>query len=191
MAPLSEYGPGEGYVYVKGFAYRAAHPCVAVARPGRHVLSYWHQPPPNGPLNLGVIAWMPLPGGMSPQAAAHFLYGDPNDDGAFVRPPEPIYPAGGVDTRLSTVPRDLLLAMHDGARLYERAWRWTEWTLIEPGQLPQRIGERGINALRRVAFIARDGVLPPGRLPRWLEFDWIITVAGDAWLAAHPNITAV
>lgn len=187
--PLSEYAPSAGYVYVQAFAYRAANPCVAVARRGRHELSYWHQPPPDGPLQLGVIAWKPLPDGASPYEAAHLLYGNPNNDAAFVRPPEPIYPPDGVDARLAPAPLQLLRAMHAGTRLHERAWRWTEWTEIAPGQPAQRIGERGINALRRVAFIARDGILPPGRLSRWFEFDWSITAAGKAWLAAHPNIT--
>lgn len=188
--PLTEYVPSTEYVYVKAFAYRAKYPCVAVARRGRHELSYWRQPPPNGPLPLSVVAWKPLPHGITPYDAAHFLYGTTND-GAFVRPPEPVYPPGGVDVRLTPVPLRLLHAMRDGARLHERAWRWTEWTLISPGQPPQKIGERGINPLRSVAFIARNGVLPPGRLLRWLEFDWSITAAGKRWLAAHPNITAV
>jgi len=56
---------------------------------------------------------------------------------------------------------------------------------------PQGIGQGGINRLREVAFIARYGVLPPGRLPRWFEFDWKITDAGKAWLVAHSYITAV
>ena len=37
-----------------------------------------------------------------------------------------------------------------------RGGRWTVWQLHVPGKDPERLGERGINALRKVAFIARD-----------------------------------
>jgi hypothetical protein len=47
--PLGEYVPSAEYVYVKGFAYMAPEPSVAVARRGRHELSYWYRPPPDGP----------------------------------------------------------------------------------------------------------------------------------------------
>jgi hypothetical protein len=179
--PLEEYEPSAEYVYVKGFAYMARAPHVVVARRGRHQLSYWYAP--SGPCAIGATHWKPTPDdGMSPYDRERWLYGD--QDGAFVRPAEPVYEPGGTDVRLTPVPAALLASIGAGARLHERAWRWTEWRLRMPGREPERIGERGINSLRRHAFIARDGVLPPGRLPRWFEFDWSITDAGKAWLAA-------
>jgi hypothetical protein len=39
--------------------------------------------------------------------------------------------------------------------------------------------------LRKLAFIERAGMLPPGRLDRWYEFDWKITAAGKAWIEAN------
>lgn len=75
--------------------------------------------------------------------------------------------------------------MAGGAMLRERSFRWTECSLQRPSSAPERIGERGVNALRKVAFVARDGFLPPGRLSRWFEFDWRITGAGLAWLEAN------
>ena len=76
--------------------------------------------------------------------------------------------------RLTPAPAALLASIGTGARLHERAWWWTEWRLQMPGLDPERIGERAINSLRRHAFIARDGVLPPGRLPHWFKFDWVM-----------------
>ncbi|WP_375312818.1 hypothetical protein WHZ77_05935 [Bradyrhizobium sp. A5] len=46
-------------------------------------------------------------------------------------------------------------------------------------------GTRGINRLRELAFIERDGVLPGGQLTRFHDFDWRISDAGAAWLAAN------
>lgn len=66
----------------------------------------------------------------------------------------------------------------------ERGWRWTVFELHVPGHEPKKLGERAVDGLRRHAFIARDGVLPPGRLPHWFNFDWSITTAGRACLAA-------
>jgi hypothetical protein len=183
--PMSEYVPSAEYVYVKGYAYMAPGPSVAVARRGKHEFSYWFSPPPDGLVSLGVTAWKPIPeDGISIYDRMDWLYGNP-ESGAFVRPPELVYEPGGVDVRLTPVPRDLLVAMHAGARLRERAWRWTEWSLQKPGKDPDRIRQRGVESLRKVAFIERDGVLPPGRLPRWLEFDWQVTKHGLAWLAQN------
>jgi hypothetical protein len=48
-------------------------------------------------------------------------------------------------------------------------------------------GRDGILKLRECAFIERDGVLPPGRLPRWFEFDWFVTDHGRAWIEANKG----
>jgi len=121
-------------------------------------------------------------------AAAYAVYA--SRGGAYVRPPEPVYEPGGSDVRLTPVPRNLLIAMRNGAVLHERTWRWTQWHIGAPGTPFVRIAERGINALREFAFIARDGVLPDGNLTRFHEFDWSITPAGHAWLAANAKPAA-
>lgn len=101
---------------------------------------------------MTVVAWKPLPAdGISLRPRAMVVWRP--RDGAYVRPPEQVYEAGGIDVRLSQVPRELLTAMAGGAILRERSFRWTEWSLQRPGSAPARIGERGINALRKVAFI--------------------------------------
>jgi hypothetical protein len=59
--PLEEYEPSTESVYVKGYAYMAPRPSVAVARRGKHQLSYWYRPQPDGPLALEVRWWKPIP----------------------------------------------------------------------------------------------------------------------------------
>jgi hypothetical protein len=180
---VSQYVPSSDYCYVKGFAYMAKHPGVGIARRGKYDNSYWWRP--NGEaLPLDVCWWKPFPNdGISPHQ--RWLDFSRPSAGAFVRPPEEVYEPAGVDAKLTPVPLRLLLDMHGGAILRERAWRWTEWTLLAPGQEPTKLGERAINVLRQYAFIERDGVLPPGRLPRWFVFRWVVTAAGRAWIAHH------
>jgi hypothetical protein len=181
--PVEEYVPSRDYVYVKGYAYMARHQSVGIARRGKYDTSYWFQP--NGePLALGWVEWKPFPDdGISPHQ--RWLNFSAPSAGAYVRPPEEVFEPAGVDAKLTPAPLKLLMDMHGGAILRERAWRWTEWTLQVPGQEPAKLGERGINRLRELAFIERDGELPPGRLPRWFEFDWKITDAGKAWIEAN------
>jgi hypothetical protein len=83
---------------------------------------------------------------MSAYDRERWLYGD--EAGAYVRPPEPVYEPGDVNVRLTPVPRDLLVAMSACARMTERAWRWTEWTLHAPGHEPKKLGERAVGGLR-------------------------------------------
>jgi hypothetical protein len=183
---VSEYVPSRDYVYVKGYAFMAKSPGVGIARRGKYDNSGWWRPN-SEPLPLDVWLWKPFPtdDGISPhQRWLDFIR---PTAGAYVRPPEPVYEPAGVDAKLTPVPRQLLRRMHDGVRLHERAWRWTEWVLHQTDQGPEKISERGINALRKVAFIERDGVLPPGRLPRWFEFDWRVTAAGKAWIEANEG----
>lgn len=180
---VSEYVSSRDYVYVKGFAARAPHPSVAIARRGKYETSYWWNPA-GAPLSLAVGWWKPFPDdGILPHQ--RWLDFSNPQDGRFVRPPEPVYPPAGVDAKLTPVPLKLLMAMHGGDILQERAWRWTEWLLTDATGSSERITERGINALRKLAFIERDGVLPPGRLPHWHGFDWKITGAGKAWIEAN------
>ena len=187
--PLSEYVPSRDYVYVRGFGFDMWHPGAGIARRGHHPLSHWWTPA-GRLVFLDVKEWKPFPGdGVSPHERWLAFTANPNDT-SFVRPPEPVYEPGDITVRLTPVHRNLLVAMRAGARLQERAWRWSEWRLLMTGEPAERIGERGINALRKVAFIARDGVLPGGRLPRWFEFDWSITDAGNAWLDVHAKPAA-
>jgi hypothetical protein len=187
--PLDEYVPSRDYVYVKGFGFDMWHPRAGIARRGRHRLSFWWNPA-GETLRIDVKEWKPIPdGGVSPHARWLAFRGDPNE-GKFVRPPEPVYEPGDTSVRLTPTARSMLEAMQNGAILHERAWRWTEWHIGAPRFSSVRIGKRDINALRKVAFIQRDGVLPPGRLPRWFEFDWSITDAGMAWLAANAKPAA-
>lgn len=134
---LNDYTAGT-FVYVAGYAYQSPVLSVAVARRGQHELSHWQKPPPDGPLSMTVVGWKPLPDdGISLYERERWLYGVP-DDGAYVRPPEPIYEAGGINARLSPVPRELLIAIAGRAVLRERAFRWTEWSLQRPGSAPAR-----------------------------------------------------
>jgi hypothetical protein len=183
--PRSEYRPNNGeYVYVRGTSYTLGNPGCAIARGGRYETSWWYNPD-GQPVPLDVTEWKPIPNDVLPPHKRWHDFKTKRNDPRFVRPPEPVYEPAGIDAKLTPVPRKLLLDMHGGAVLRERAWRWTEWTLRGPGQPSDRLGERGINALRKVAFIERDGVLPPGRLEHWFEFDWRVTAAGKAWIEAN------
>jgi hypothetical protein len=82
------------------------------------------------------------------------------------------------------VPRDLLVALHNGAVLHERGYSWSSSTLQTSGEAPKKVAERPINQLRQLAFIERCRTLPD-RKDRWYELDWHITPAGYAWLAAN------
>jgi hypothetical protein len=188
--PLSEYKPSGGdYVYVKGFGFNLWHPAAGIARGGKYATSFWYDPS-GRPLMFDVQEWKPFPDdGVSPHERWKAFCVDPNDN-SYVRPPEPVYEPCGTSTKLTPGAADMLRALRNGAVLHERAWRWTEWRIGAPGMPPVRINERNINALRKVSFIARDGVLPPGRIPEWLEFEWKITPAGQAWLDVHAKPAA-
>jgi hypothetical protein len=184
--PRSEYVPTKGeYVYVRGVGFDMWNRGVAIARGGKYSTSLWWDPD-GTPLRLDVKEWKPFPNdGVPPHKRWIDFKTDPNDQ-HYVRPPEPIYQDAGVNARLTPVPRKLLLAIHGGAILHESAWRWTDWRLRRPDGVLEKITEgRGITALRKLAFIERAGMLPPGRLDRWYEFDWKITAAGKAWIEAN------
>jgi hypothetical protein len=181
--PISEYVYDRRYVYAAGVSEAACYR-LFVGRGGKYKTSDWWTPINNGmPVPLYVQAWQPLPEGVDPYAHSDELF--PPREPNYVRPPEPVYEAGPPTARLTPVPRNLLVAMAGGAVLHERAWKWTTWTLQLPGHTPERIGARGIDRLREVAFIARDGVLPQSALTRFHDFDWKIADAGRAWLAAN------
>jgi hypothetical protein len=188
--PRSTYRPSNGeYVYVRGRGYDMWNQGVAIARGGKYETSFWWDPDGNI-LKIDVHEWKPFPeDGVPPHKRWHDFKTDPNDQ-RFVRPPEQVYQPAGVDAKLTPVPRKLLLAMHGGAVLHESAWRWTKWWLTICGQqAPVNLteGRGGILKLRKLAFIERDGVLPPGRLERWYEFNWKVTGAGQAWIAANTG----
>lgn len=97
------------------------------------------------------------------------------------RPP-PIYVPGSPTTRLTPAPRDVLVAMRDGATLHERGMRWSSWTLRRPGEEPKKVSTRPLDTLIEKVFIARCSALPDHG---WYEIDWKITEHGMAWLAAN------
>jgi hypothetical protein len=185
--PRSEYRPNNGeYVYVRGFTADLGNPCCAIARGGRYETSWWYNPD-GQPMTMDVKEWKRFPDdGVTPYQRWQ-NWKTMRNDPRWVRPPEPVYEPAGVDTKLTPVPRKLLLAMHGGAVLHEIAWRWTDWLLQMTGGEPAKLteGRSGILKLRKLAFIERDGVLPPGRLERCFEFDWRVTAAGMAWIAAN------
>jgi hypothetical protein len=78
--------------------------------------------------------------------------------------------------RLTPGSQYVLVAMSRGAVLSEGGWRETWFILTRPGRAPERVHARGVNSLRKLAFIERTN-----------EFDWRVATAGKAWLAA--NIT--
>jgi hypothetical protein len=188
--PLSEYVPSRDYVYARGFGLDTWNPGVNIARRGKHPMSDWWTPA-GRTVSIDVKEWKPFADdGVSPHDRWIAFRSDPNE-GKFVRPPEPVYEPGSTDVRLTPVPRLLLTNMRDGARLRERAWRWTEWTLHwAAAGMPHHVSKYAINALTKVAFIQRDGVLPPGRIPEWLEFTWSVADAGKEWLEANAKPAA-
>ncbi|MGY3356414.1 hypothetical protein ACVWZK_003077 [Bradyrhizobium sp. GM0.4] len=180
--PMSEYVYDRTYVYAAGS--EGGMNQLFVGRGGRYSVSPWWSPNnTDTPVPLYVNAWKPLPDGVDPRTHALDIF--PPRAAKPTRPPEPVYEPAAPTTRLTPVPRDLLVAMHGGAALHERTWSWTSWTLQRPGRAPEKISSRGVDRLRECAFIERAGVLPPGNLTRFYNFDWRITPAGAAWLAAH------
>jgi hypothetical protein len=165
--PLSKYVPSKHYVYLQGCAQMANHPAVTVARRGRHELSYWYSPD-GQPLSIAATVWKPLSNDRSTARQIwKSLYATPGAPEPYTRPPEEVYQPAGMDARLTPVPRELLADMYAGAILRERAWRWTEWTFWLPSEGPSTpINHRGTGRLRELAFIERNGVLPPGRPDR-------------------------
>jgi hypothetical protein len=189
--PLELYPAGE-FAYVRGRYAGALTPDVVVARHNGKPWSNWMHPPPGGVVTyFSATAWQPLPADTNAYEAAYFLHGAPEP---IMRPPEPVYAPGGIDARLTPVPAKLLRTIAAGAVLQERAQTWTEWKLRHPCGEIEKITERGVNKLRQVAFIERVGVRPLQRPDRWIQFDWRITDAGEAWLTAnqeqHPSVTA-
>jgi hypothetical protein len=181
---METYRPSKDYVYVLHIPH--LKPCLTVASRGWHPLSYWYIPGESGPAAIAPIKWKSIPNdGILHRDRMRSLIVP--DYEPWVRPPDTVYEAAGTDARVTPVPLALLLEMYRGARLEERCGRWIEFRLHRPEQAGERIGERGINALRRLAFIARNGELPPGVPTRIVSNDWQITPAGAAWLAAHGH----
>lgn len=183
--PLETYKPSRDYVYVMTIPHRK--PVLSIASRGWHPLSYWYQPGEREPSGIAPIRWKPFP---NDGKLLHERIAELALPGAepWVRPPDKVYEPAGIDARVTPVPLALLLELHGGARLEERCGRWTDFHIYRPGRNPERMNERGINALRKLAFIARDGVLPPGAVLRgYVSHDFKITPAGAAWLAAHGH----
>jgi hypothetical protein len=180
---MDSYRPSRDYVWVK---YGEVHPSCMIASRGWHGHSYWCGLRNPDPLPISPIRWKPidLTGFHSVHAYADSIFPPPEP---WKRSPEPMFEPAGVDARVTPVPLVLLVAMHGGARLQERVGRWISFVLRRHGKDPERISERGVNALRKLAFIERVGTLPPGHPPRMLDFGWRVTDAGRAWIAANTN----
>ena len=183
---LSEYVYDRSYVYAAGVTETLIYR-LFVGRGGKYAHSYWYTPfNKETPIGLYVTHWKPLPPGVDVFAHCDQIFGP--RPAKPIRSPEPLYEPDPPTARLTSVPRDLLAAMGGGAALRERAWQWSSWTLQRPGLAPEKITSRGVDRLREAVFIARDGVLPPGGLKRFHDFDWKITAAGAAWLAANVGV---
>jgi hypothetical protein len=190
--PLSEYVYDRKYVYVAALNPTHLYRCM-IARGGKYESSEWWTPDNKETSVIGlcwltVTHWKPLPAGVdayNPLDHWEELTGHKWLD-PLVREPEPEYEPAPPTERLTPGPRDLLVAMRDGAVLRERGRDWSSFTLTPPGGAPAKITARPLRPLLQNVFIARVGTLPP-RKDRWFEFDWKITPAGAAWLAA--NIT--
>lgn len=184
--PLSEYVYDRRYVYAATVNH-LLRSNVLIARGGKQESSYWWTPdnkevPVMSLAGLSVTHWKPLPDHVdayNPIPHWEELTGHKHRSEPCPRPPEPIYEPGPPTARLTPGPRDLLVAMRYGAVLRERGQRWSSWTLQRPGREPEKLTARPIDALRELAFIARDGVRPSDPT-RWYEFDWHVTDAGRA-----------
>ena len=179
--PLSEYTAADNYVVGRVFGFRARVHHEDVIRRGA---SMWWTP--SGNTYGDPSGWKPLPPGVTGSQYEKILWrcGRPEPE-PFVPPPEPVYEPGGTDVILTPVPLVLLLALHAGARLTEKRWRWPNYTLAAPGQEPQKIRERAVGGLTKHVFIQRDRPLPPGYLTHFNDFEWLVTEHGRAWLAAN------
>lgn len=188
--PLSEYRYDRKYVYAAAINGDFRYRCLP-ARGGRYQSSQWWTPwekeiPTIGLAGLTVTHWKPLPADVDPyNPTAHWyeLSGVEMPD-PLARAPEPVYEPAPPTERLTPGPRDLLVAMRDGAVLRERGKDWSSFTLTKPGGAPAKITYRPIRPLAESAFIVLDGTLPP-RKDRWYDVAWKITEAGHAWLVAN------
>jgi hypothetical protein len=182
---MDSYRPSKDYVWVK---YGEVHPSCMIASRGWHEHSYWYGLHGSDPLPIAPIRWKPIDwsGHASVRAYADFIFPPPEP---WKRPPEPEYEPAGTDARLTPEPVKLLRAMRDGGALREKVWGWISFSIQRaPGQAEEKITRRPVDRLRECAFIERIGTLPQGLPKRMMTFDWRITAAGHAWLAA--NITA-
>ncbi len=83
----------------------------------------------------------------------------------------------------------MLRAMHAGVTLRERVGDWFNYKMTMPDGSPgPAVRTRAMIRLRALAFIERVGDLPPGYPTRVMDYDWKITDAGQAWLAANIDV---
>lgn len=101
--------------------------------------------------------------------------------------PETVNDPAGTDHPLPPVPFALLCSIRDGAVLRELIWNWRSFRLLRAGNPEERVRGPAIDPLMEAAFVERVGAWPEEK-PRWMvTFDWRITDAGRAWLAANPT----
>ena len=109
----------------------------------------------------------------------------------WVRPEyEDVVPAG-VNAKVTPEPRTMLYLMRDGATLRETVGDhfWYHLDLPDGGRGPM-VMTRAMNRLENFGFIERIGELPPGYPTKVMRYDWRISAAGAAWLAANDGQAA-
>lgn len=187
--PLEEYVYDRRYVWAAGVGSWHDNFIAFVGRGGKYTTSSWWRPQMRDLPFAGYVSyWQPLPDGVdafNPLAHWEAITGHPWLD-PLLREPEPEYEPAPPTVRLIPSARDLLIAMRAGAVLRERGRDWSSFTLAKPGAAPAKVTARPLNPLLECVFIARNGTLPP-RKDSWYEFDYGITDAGHAWLAANAG----
>jgi hypothetical protein len=97
---------------------------------------------------------------------------------------EPPWP---VTAKMTPEPIGMMIAIRNGAILQERHGDWSDWHMILPDGSRRMVMTRALNRLLETGFVDRAGELPPGHPTSVLEFEWPLTPAGRAWMAANPK----
>lgn len=186
--PISSYKPSTEYAFVKFPCAGDSTSRMAVASRGWHPLSYWYGTD-GQPLAIShVYAWKRIEwaGHESWRAYLDTIYPPAPP---WVRPPEPVFEPGPADVRLTNEPFQLLQKLCVNYSLKELIGREWDSFKIQPVDAPawEKVTCRPVDRLREQSFIARVGTPPPGRPKKMIVFDWVVTDAGRAWLAANPT----
>jgi hypothetical protein len=185
--PMDTYRPSEDFHFVKYASDGAYVGHLTVASRGWHPNSYWYARD-GRPLAITPYAWKPIDWSGHPSWRAYLDVLWPPAP-PWVRPPEEVCEPTGTDQRLTPAPRKMLEAMRDGAALREHVWNWTTYKMTTAG-VTSKLRWPSMGQLVRCAFIERIGTLPPGHPRKIMVFDWVITPAGHAWLAANDGLAA-
>lgn len=105
----------------------------------------------------------------------------------FVREPDVAVEPWPVTSKVTPEPLAILIAMRDGAVMRERMGDWSEIAMYLPDGTEREIMTRALNRILETGFIERVGERPRSWPTKILEFDWRVTPAGLAWMAANPK----